>query len=129
MSQVVTPPAVSPERGQKGRIDGRLKVSGQAQYTNDLKLPDMMYAAVVRSPYPHAKILRIDKQAAEGYPGVTLVVTGDDIPYGTFGRIVCDVPVLARDVVRFAGEKVAAVVATSLEAAEAAAAVCRAVGS
>ena len=106
------------------RRDGRVKVTGKAQYVADLKLIGMAYAKVLRSPYAHAKIVAIDKSRAEAYPGVYCVVTGYDLdglnPY--FGHAVKDHPLLAMEKVRYAGEPVAAVVAinerTAFEALE-----------
>ncbi len=106
------------------RRDGRVKVTGKAQYVADLKLIGMAYAKVLRSPYAHAKIISIDKSRAESDPGVHCVVTGYDLeglnPY--YGHAVKDHPLLAIDKVRYAGEPVAAVVAvderTAFEALE-----------
>jgi len=106
------------------RRDGRVKVTGKAQYVADLKLIGMAYAKVLRSPFAHAKIISIDKSRAEAHPGVYCVVTGYDLdglnPY--FGHAVKDHPLLAIDKVRYAGEPVAAVVAiderTAFEALE-----------
>ncbi len=106
------------------RRDGRVKVTGKAQYVADLKLIGMAYAKVLRSPFAHAKIISIDKSRAEAHPGVYCVVTGYDLdglnPY--FGHAVKDHPLLAIEKVRYAGEPVAAVVAvderTAFEALE-----------
>jgi CO/xanthine dehydrogenase Mo-binding subunit len=106
------------------RRDGRVKVTGKAQYVADLRLIGMAYAKVLRSPFAHAKIISIDKTKAEAHPGVHCVVTGYDLdglnPY--FGHAVKDHPLLAIDKVRYAGEPVAAVVAvderTAFEALE-----------
>jgi CO/xanthine dehydrogenase Mo-binding subunit len=106
------------------RRDGRVKVTGKAQYVADLRLIGMAYAKVLRSPFAHAKIIAIDKSKAEAHPGVYCVVTGYDLdglnPY--FGHAVKDHPLLAIDKVRYAGEPVAAVVAiderTAFEALE-----------
>ena len=106
------------------RRDGRVKVTGKAQYVADLRLIGMAYAKVLRSPYAHAKIIAIDKSRAEAHPGVYCVVTGYDLdglnPY--YGHAVKDHPLLAIDKVRYAGEPVAAVVAvderTAFEALE-----------
>ena len=106
------------------RRDGRVKVTGKAQYVADLRLIGMAYAKVLRSPYAHAKILSIDKSRAESHPGVYCVVTGYDLqginPY--YGHAVKDHPLLAIEKVRYAGEPVAAVVAvderTAFEALE-----------
>jgi len=103
------------------RADGWAKVRGRAVYAADVRLPGMLYAALVRSPYPHARILAIRTDAARSLPGVHAVLTGDDVRYGPYGRRVRDVPVLARGVVRFAGERVAAVAAESPELARRAA--------
>lgn len=91
-------------------------------YAGDVRLPGMLYAALVRSPYPHARIVGVHTEAARSLPGVHAVLTGQDVRYGPYGRRVRDVPVLARQVVRFAGERVAAVAAESPELARQAAA-------
>ena len=104
-----------------GRADGWAKVQARAVYAGDVRLPGMLYGAVVRSPHPHARILRVRSEAARAVPGVRAVLTGADVRYGTYGRRVRDMPVLAREVVRFAGERVAAVAAESLPAARQAA--------
>ena len=59
------------------RVDAIKKVTGQAQYVDDIIMPRMLYAQVKRSPYPHARILRIDTSKAEALPGVRSVITGD----------------------------------------------------
>src|SRR5262245_32338219 len=106
------------------RRDGRVKVTGKAQYVADVKLIGMAYCKVLRSPYPHAKIISIDKSKAEAHPGVYCVITGYDLeglnPY--YGHAVKDHPLIAIEKVRYAGEPVAAVVAvderTAFEALE-----------
>ncbi len=103
------------------RIDGRDKVSGAAQFVDDLEFgPDLLHAAVVESPYAHARIRDIDTRAAEAMPGVIKVVTGRDFPF-TFGLYMKDRYVFAQDRVRFVGEQVAAVVARDLGTAKRAA--------
>lgn len=103
------------------RVDARAKVSGSALYAADVSRPGMLIGAILRSPLPHARIVSIDTSAAHALPGVHAVLTGADIPPDArFGRNMRDVPVLARDKVRFVGEKVAAVAAESAEIAEAA---------
>ena len=57
------------------RVDAMARVTGQAKYTNDIKLPGMLYARVLRSPHPHARILRIDTSEASRLPGVQAVIT------------------------------------------------------
>jgi len=115
-------PEAPQERGRGARVDGELKVSGQLIYADDLALPGLLHIAVVRSPYPHARIVAIETEAAEKTRGVHLVLTGADVAGIRFGRAIRDVPLLAVEKVRFAGEMVAAVAAESHEIAEAAAA-------
>jgi CO/xanthine dehydrogenase Mo-binding subunit len=103
------------------RADGPAKVTGAAVYTADLELPGMLYAKVLRSPHPHARVVRVDASKAEAAPGVIAVLTRDDLrtlklPY--FGPIVKDQPVVAIDRVRFVGDIVAAVAAEARDLAE-----------
>jgi CO/xanthine dehydrogenase Mo-binding subunit len=103
-----------------GRIEGPAKVTGETRYAGDIDLPGMLWGAILRSPYPHARIKSIDASAARKAPGVHAVVTGQDAPGHTMGKILRDVPVLCWDRVRYVGDRVAAVAAESKEAAEAA---------
>jgi carbon-monoxide dehydrogenase large subunit len=98
--------------------EGPDKVSGKALYAADLRLPGMLWGKVLRSPYPHANLLSIDVSQAKQVPGVHAVLTGQDLPDRRVGRLLRDIPVLARDRVLFIGEKVAAVAAETLEAAQ-----------
>lgn len=101
------------------RRDARAKVLGREEFCVDIKLPGMLHAKVLGSPYPHAKIVALDASAAEKLPGVRCVVTEQDAPKKLTGTgTVRDMPILARGVVRYIGEPVAAVAATTLEAAE-----------
>jgi putative selenate reductase molybdopterin-binding subunit len=104
-----------------GRDDARAKASGAAQYVADLSLPGMLHVALVRSLIPHGRIVDIDVKAALAADDVVGVFTAADVSSATYGRAVRDVPMLARDTVRFTGERVAAVVARSRRAAESAA--------
>ena len=115
-------PEAPPERGRGARVDGELKVSGQMLYADDLALPGLLYVAVVRSPYAHARIISINTEEARKVPGVHRVLTGADVAGLRFGRAVRDVPILAVQKVRFAGEMVVAVAAESHASAEEAAA-------
>ncbi len=99
------------------RVDGVKKVTGYVRYTDDLKLSGMLYARIKKSPYPHAKILRIDTSKAEKLPGVKVVTTGKDVPIRV-GLYLEDKTFLAINKVRFIGEPVAAVAAESEEIAE-----------
>jgi len=98
-------------------------LTGRAEYTGDVKLPGMLHAAVLRSPYAHARIVRIDTSAAKKLPGVHAVLTGREAtevldPLPAF----CAEPVvehaIAVDKVRYAGEAVVAVAAESRYIAE-----------
>ena len=100
------------------REDGPDKVSGKHVYSADVILPGMLFGKVLRSPYPHARILRIDTSRAEELPGVRAVITGQDVKGMRVGRYLLDVPPLAEDKVRFVGEKVAAVAADDPDTAE-----------
>ena len=101
-------------------VGGLAKVTGAVNYAPDLQFPRMLYAKALRSPYPHANILRIDRSKAEKLPGVIAVVTRADLdglnPY--FGPVVDDQPVVAIERVRHVGEVVALVAAASREIAE-----------
>jgi CO/xanthine dehydrogenase Mo-binding subunit len=101
-----------------GRVEGEAKVTGTARYAADVVLPGMLWAKCLRSPLPHARIVRIDTSRAAALPGVHAVLTAADLPDRLWGRWLKDMPVLARDVVRFVGEKVAAVAAETAETAE-----------
>lgn len=107
------------------RADARAKVTGEACYPADLIQRDMLHLQVVFAHRVHARILSLDTQAALGCPGVVAVLTADDVPSNGYGLIERDQPVLCADVVRFFGDKVALVAATSREAAQAGAALVR----
>ena len=104
------------------RLDSPEKVTGRARYTDDIVMPGTLHGALLRSPVPHARIMRIDTARAKAVPGVKDVVTGHDtlqIKYGNW-RLVPpsqDELVLAVDKVRFIGDEVAAVCALDLETA------------
>ncbi|MGE0059053.1 MAG: xanthine dehydrogenase family protein molybdopterin-binding subunit [Dehalococcoidia bacterium] len=101
------------------RVDGVAKVTGAAMYAADVPLTGVLWGKVLHSPYAHARILRIDTSAAEALPGVVAVITGADTGSGLYGRMsVRDVPPLARDRVRFFGERVAAVAAEDEDTAQ-----------
>lgn len=99
------------------RLDGHDKVTGNSQYSADINLPGMLRGKILRSPYPHARILGIDTSAAEALPGVHAVITGQDEEY-LIGRAIRDLPVLAGREVRFIGDRVAAVAADNADIAE-----------
>jgi CO/xanthine dehydrogenase Mo-binding subunit len=100
------------------RVEGELKVTGKAQYSADLKLPNMLWGRCLRSPIPYGRIKSIDIGEALRAPGVKAVITGKDVAGLRIGRCIYDTPVVADGVVRFIGEKVAAVAAETKLAAE-----------
>lgn len=98
------------------RVDGVAKVTGAAKYAADINMPRMLYCDVVRSPYPHAKILKIDTSAAEKLPGVKNVITGDY--YAKRGGLyLADKNFLAHETAKYRGEAVVAVCAETPEIA------------
>lgn len=105
--------------------DGRAIVTGAAKYTADIELPRLIHGSIVRSPFAHALIRSVDAEAARAEPGVLDVIVPADrdvalLPLVSTGPVL-DMPLLARDKVRYSGEPVAAVIATTEEAAAAAA--------
>jgi 4-hydroxybenzoyl-CoA reductase subunit alpha len=105
------------------RVDGPEKVTGNAEYTFDMVLPNMLYGRILRSPYPHAKILSMDTSRAEKLIGVKAVVTGKDTlgrKLGIWRRFpeLCDEEVLCREKVRYIGDPVAALAAMDEDTAE-----------
>jgi putative selenate reductase molybdopterin-binding subunit len=101
-----------------GRLDGIGKVSGEARYSGDVTLPGLVWGKALRSPLPHARIVRIDASRAKALAGVLAVLTARDLPDVLVGRRMFDMPMLARDRVRFIGEKVAVVAAVDADIAE-----------
>jgi carbon-monoxide dehydrogenase large subunit len=100
------------------RSEGPEKVSGQAIYATDIVLPNMLWAKVLRSPISHGRIKRIDTSKAARLAGIRAIVTGEHVQGLVIGRKIYDMPILADGVVRFIGEKVAAVAAESPAIAE-----------
>ena len=116
------------------RADAWEKVRGRPIYAGDLALSGMLHGRIVRSPYPSARIVRLDARAAAALPGVVAVLTARDVPRNelrmelpgrmaeaTAGAVLATQPVLADARVRFQGEPVAAIAAETPEAAAAAA--------
>jgi CO/xanthine dehydrogenase Mo-binding subunit len=105
-------------------LDSVARVTGAVPYGINLKLPDMLFAKVLRSPFPHARVVKLDASAAEQLPGVVAVVTAADFESGqpelVYGFQIKDQSIVARDRVRYVGEPVALVAAETIEQAEAA---------
>jgi len=113
------------------RVEDRRFITGQGKYTDDIKLPGMTYAYIIRSPYAHARIKRIDTSAAKAMPGVIDVITGEDVkevnglPCGwqvnfRNGDTMKEPkhPLLVTDKVRHVGDNVAMVIAETRELAK-----------
>ncbi|MFQ5917443.1 MAG: xanthine dehydrogenase family protein molybdopterin-binding subunit, partial [Candidatus Binatia bacterium] len=102
------------------RLDGIEKVTGKALYTGDIELPGMAYAKILRSPLPHAKLVRIDASKAESLPGVLAVLTRDDLTglNPRYGATYKDQSIVAVEKVRYVGDPVAAVLAVNESVAE-----------
>ncbi|MGI6406178.1 MAG: xanthine dehydrogenase family protein molybdopterin-binding subunit [Syntrophaceticus sp.] len=101
------------------RPDAISKATGKAVYLDDIRIPGMLHAAILSPEYAHAKIINIDTSSAEKMPGVVKVVTGKECRI-RYGDNIADQTPMAVDKVRYAGEPVAAVVAETLEQANAA---------
>ena len=130
-----TPPQIAPLNTvghNVPRIDAVERVTGRATYTRDVRLPGMLYARVLTSPHPHARIVSIDVSRARGLPGVRAVITHEthEVVYGS-GSIAGGVQYsdAAKDItlhrrymfdnpVRYVGEPVAAVAAVDRHVAE-----------
>jgi CO/xanthine dehydrogenase Mo-binding subunit len=100
------------------RTEGAEKVCGRTIYAADVNLEGTLWAKILRSPLPHARIRGIDVSRALRVPGVRAIVTGRDIPHHYFGKEIRDMPVLCWDRVRFVGDRVASVAAETSDAAE-----------
>lgn len=100
------------------RVESVEKVTGKAVYAVDISLPNMLFGKVLRSPIAYGRIKRIDVGKALSMKGVKAVATGSDVAGVKIGRQIYDMPVLADGIVRFIGEKVAAVAAESAIIAE-----------
>jgi 4-hydroxybenzoyl-CoA reductase subunit alpha len=102
------------------RVDGRVKVTGEAKYAADYEMPGMLWCKMLRSPYAHAKILNIDTSRAQRLPGVKGVLTGKDFKGWRWGWMpkTRDEAPIADDKVRYLAEAVAAVAAVDEDTAE-----------
>jgi 4-hydroxybenzoyl-CoA reductase alpha subunit len=102
------------------RVDGRVKVTGEAKYAADYEMPGMLWCKMLRSPYAHAKILNIDTSRAEKLAGVKGVLTGKDFKGWRWGWMpkTRDEAPIADDKVRYLAEAVAAVAAVDEDTAE-----------
>ena len=100
------------------RVEGEKKVTGSCVYSADVVRPNTLWGGYARSPYPHARIVRVDASRAKRLRGVVAVVTGQDVSSRLVGLQLKDKPVYARDRVRYIGEKVAGVAAVDKDILE-----------
>src|ERR1700676_3575627 len=100
------------------RIDAELRVTGTATYTGDLKLPGMLYARVLRSPHPHARITRVDTSRAEALPGGKAILPRENCDVTWASGDSRNKRYLFNNPARYAGDAVAAVAATDRHIAE-----------
>lgn len=103
------------------RRDAAERLTGHTAYTEDIRLPGMLYGVLVQSPVAAGRLRRIDVDRAAALDGVVKVLTAEDVTDRRYGNYVKDQPIFARDRVRFVGEPVALVAATSLAVARRAA--------
>ncbi|WBU52813.1 xanthine dehydrogenase family protein molybdopterin-binding subunit [Paracoccus sp. SCSIO 75233] len=101
------------------RRDARDKVTGRTRFTVDTGGSDVLHAALLRSDKASARIVALNVEAARKMPGVRAIATAEDVP-GLYGIGIADHPLLAKDVVRYHGEPIAAIAADTLEQARAA---------
>ncbi len=115
---------VSPVGKSVARIDAPAKVTGEAAYVFDMNLSGQLVGKMLRSPHPHAKILKVDTSRAEQLEGVRAVITAADTPKVKFGSneyffpYTVDQLPLEDEKVRYIGDEVAAVAAVDEETAE-----------
>src|SRR4030042_4435430 len=95
------------------RIDAIAKVTGEARYTCDLKFTGMLWGKILRSPYPHAKIMNINTKKVERLIGVLAVITAQDVPQNRFSFVqsLADKQIISKAKVRYVGDEIAAVAA------------------
>lgn len=100
------------------RIDADGKATGKIIFGSDMALPRMLHGKVLRSPYPHAKILNINTKKAERVHGVKAVITAEDTPKIKYGISIEDESILAPEKVRYIGDEVVATAAIDEDTAE-----------
>ncbi len=102
------------------KIDAATKVRGQRKFPQDFNMEGQLYAKVVWSEYPHARVLKIDISPAEALPGVVAVLTSKDVPVNEYGINIMDQPMLVGEgkKVRWLGDRIAIVIAESEKIAQ-----------
>jgi CO/xanthine dehydrogenase Mo-binding subunit len=118
MTRVKEQDSTNPIGANAPRVDAREKVTGTALYADDIQFGNaLLHARIKRSPHPHALIKRINVEKARLLPGVKAIVTGEDFP-GYIGLYLQDRFIFCRDRVRYVGDPVVGVAATSVEIAQ-----------
>jgi CO/xanthine dehydrogenase Mo-binding subunit len=107
------------------RYDGVAHVTGRSQFVDDVRVPNMLWAKALRSPFHHAGIKKLDTKKAQAIKGVRAVVTWEDVPRLVYGHLEAlgipgDEPLMAKDEVRYKGQPIAFVAAEDEETAQAA---------
>jgi 4-hydroxybenzoyl-CoA reductase alpha subunit len=102
------------------RLDAPAKATGRAKYADDLSMPGMLYAAILQSPVPHAKILHIDTSKARKLPGVKAVITAKEVGLVKYGVSPAryDETLFAHEKVRYVGDEIAALAAVDQATAQ-----------
>jgi len=100
------------------RVDGPEMLTGQALYGPDMRLPNMLWGKILRSPIPHGIVLRVDVEKAKKHPGVKAVICARDVPARRYGYAIEDEYIFAIDKVVYVGQPMAAVAAVDEETAE-----------
>jgi CO/xanthine dehydrogenase Mo-binding subunit len=118
--RIFSPPALSPDlksaqyqviNKPHPQVDALSKVTGKRKFLSDIRMQDMLWGQVLRSPYPHARIKKIDTRRALRVPGVRAVITAEDTPHNPCGPFVPDWQILPQEKVIYAGQPVVAIAA------------------
>ncbi len=127
MNATAPPPSARLLGGRIPYVEGPLKVTGRAEYTDDIQRPGMLVGRVLRAPWPHARLVALDVSRARALPGVYAVLTGEKYPtpFGVL-PITHDETAIAVGKSRYIGDIIAAVAAQDERTAEAALALIRA---
>ncbi len=113
----ITPEIAGGVGASPNKVESAEKVLGKASYIADLKRPNMLFGAILQSPFPHAEIVSYNIESAMALNGVKAIITGDNFDRAYMGPFIKDEGALAKDKVRYLGEPVAAVAATTPEIA------------
>ena len=113
----ITPEIAGGVGASPNKVEAAEKVLGKASYIADLKRPNMLFGAILQSPFPHAEIVSYNIESAMALNGVKAIITGDNFDRAYMGPFIKDEGALAKDKVRYLGEPVAAVAATTPEIA------------